>query len=178
MSTPLPTCSTSPAISCPSVTGGPHRPLSPGVPRAHVEVGAADARAQYPHQDLTRAGPRLGDVAQPQPGAASAFTNAFIRVPSERRVDHTLSRAEVRRAWGGMTRVAPETGARHRPATIRRRAPGGTTTESRPGPRAAIVVSSRAGGGPRAEQLTLAVARPLSQRLRYSTADVAAFDGA
>ena len=55
-----------------------NRLLGPGVPVVDVHVGAADAGAADLDQHVVDADLRFGDVLQPQPGAFSRLTNAFI----------------------------------------------------------------------------------------------------
>ena len=62
--TRLPTCTTSPANSCPTTIGGFTRPLRPRVPIVDVHVGAADAGAAHLDQHFVVANRRLGNVLQ------------------------------------------------------------------------------------------------------------------
>ena len=75
--TSVPTCTTSPANSCPTTNGGLHAALRPRIPVVDVHVGAAHAGAPHANQNFIVADRRLRNVFEHEAGARGRLHQRF-----------------------------------------------------------------------------------------------------
>ena len=145
-----PTATISPTNSWPTTIGTGIVCCAQASQLVDVHVGAADAGAVHPDQDVVDAVLRLGDVLQPEAGSARLFTSARI---ATHRIDPAVGFSNLTAHARASLRCPVRAGADrpgHRPKPVLPGAPlqrHGLSRSHRPRPHARHQGRGRLGGG-------------------------------